>query len=193
MNRMMNFVLLLGALLSPSDSSFGANSVLFESKRVSPCAESVSVGVYITNDQPIRAVVIPIRLRSWDPNSFVADHFILTKVGRAAHFDSTGTYAVVQYYSMNGAYSGLHACPVDESGNIWSPRQGPPDFVSPDGVLYAAFSNEDTSFLAPGTDGSPGSGTPSLLLSFGVTCPVGMFEIDTTCVPPYTQIGRAHV
>jgi hypothetical protein len=43
--------------------------------------------------------------------------------------------------------------------------------------------------LPPGSDGSPGSGTPSFLLTFGVGSTQGTFEIDTCCASPFNHIA----
>jgi hypothetical protein len=42
--------------------------------------------------------------------------------------------------------------------------------------------------LPPGSDGVPGTGTPSFVLTFDVTTTVGTFEIDTCCVTPNNHL-----
>ncbi|MCH8992977.1 MAG: HYR domain-containing protein, partial [Acidobacteria bacterium] len=63
----------------------------------------------------------------------------------------------------------------------------PLDFVSPDALFWAGL-NFLSPCLAPGSDGIPGSGTPSFILTFDVTSVDGFFEIDTCCIAPANHL-----
>jgi MFS-type transporter involved in bile tolerance (Atg22 family) len=59
----MSIVALLSAWAT---GAVAASSVTVESKSVPRGAEGVTIGVYVTTDQPVSAVVFPLEFRSVD-------------------------------------------------------------------------------------------------------------------------------
>lgn len=157
----------------PQSLAYEDNSVLVESKQVACGDSAIAVGIYVTNDFPLGALVLPLEIRSVEGTAFVSSPVALTTNGRLD--TSLVSFVTIGYFPDKDAQTGTcdgYATPADSL-----------DYVSPDGILYAGISNGD-SLLWPGSDGEPTDGTPSLILTFNVEDANGTFEIDTTCTYP---------
>ncbi len=139
---------------------YSANSVVVESKTVAPNG-SVTIGVYITNDITIETINIPLEIRSATGGAFIANTLSGMAQGRALTFLTT---SVARDSVKTG---GCYPAPADG-----------PNFVTPDMIRFQSGGGMP---LTSGSDGSPGSGTPSYTISLGVNCEEGTFIIDTLC------------
>lgn len=189
MTRFVIVSAMLAIVVTMTPPVLGENSILIESKQVPTCADSVSVGVFLTNDVPLQNLFFPLRLKSVDSGAFTAGYLEVSSAGRLRAFDSAEAYIITRTYSMNGTWPTDHRCPMNDEGEAWDPGLTPADHVSPDALLYGVLTTDDWHIFDAGSDGSPDSGSPSLVLSFGVSCIPGVFEIDTTCIPPYARLG----
>jgi len=165
----------------PGSPSVG-NSLVIESKTVATGAAAVTVGCYVTNSVGIEAIVVPLELRSIHPGAFISGNFSLTVQGRLA---AAGLGSGAGRYFTTPSASNDCSGPVSQS---WAVSTAAANLgSSPDAVSYLAYGASATC-MASGTDGSPGSGTPSVLLTFDVTATNGQFEIDTACVTPANHL-----
>lgn len=153
-----------------------ANIVLVESKAVAVSSNGVTVGVYITNDQDLSALVLPLVLRSVTSGAFIADTLFLEPLNRGAIW--LNGYRVVSYLPSEDNISAWYC------NSQGFKTRGQPDFATPDAVFYAGVVTDGDSCLPAGNDGAPPGGTPSFRLTFGVGATIGTFEIDTTCITP---------
>lgn len=157
-----------------------ANSVVVESKEVALGATGVTVGIYITNEDSIPALVIPLQIRSVTPGAFIADTLALETQNRLASYL---TDMVVNEFLTGPDSSYWYMC----DGNGFQTR-GDPDFISPNAMIFVGLTTSYTRFPI-GDDGSPPGGTPSLKLTFNVTEVAGTFEIDTACITPNNHLA----
>lgn len=176
MKRISTNVVLLA--LSLSGVSYAANSVIVESKSVQPGANEVSVGVFIANDITLYRIVLPLEIRSTSGDAFIATSFSHLVTGRI-----TGKLTD-RVFLTDDDPEGTNTCSGPTSSTWHTPLK---DMDFDDGKTAmrlwletdAGGGGGDT--LAAGSDGSPGSGTPSIMFTFGTNCYDGTFEIDTCC------------
>jgi hypothetical protein len=69
--RSVGFWLVMGLVLLAAIPVWAANSVVVESKSVQGGSQDVQIGIYLTNDLPLRNLVIPLVLRSVAGGAFV--------------------------------------------------------------------------------------------------------------------------
>lgn len=192
-------VALLPALICVSNARNAAavNSVVVESKTFAPGQTACSVGVFITNDVPIQAIVIPLELRTDKGSAFIAGpfpssfHFGATLGNRLDHSplgpagdNWPGAIRVTSKFSepAPGPYCKLCSGPASST---FDTRTATVDGVSPDAVMHVAVSvgdprmGEETT-LAPGSDPYEAE-RASLLFVFNADSARGCFIIDTCC------------
>lgn len=159
---------------------WAVNSVVIESMPVAPGETSVTVGVYIENDVSISAIILPLEFRQLTAGAYVTNSLTLTVQGRVA------TSGLMDFVTLNyHPTPDANTCsgPISQTFGV----SGSIDFVSPDGIFWSGL-NFINPALAPGSDGSPPTGTPSFLLTFDVTNTDGIFEIDTCCMAPANHL-----
>ncbi|HUU45737.1 MAG TPA: hypothetical protein VM118_08385 [Acidobacteriota bacterium] len=156
------------------------NSVIVESKQVSPGATGVTVGVFVENDIELAGLEVPLELRAAMPGSYITTSFTFNVQGRVG---SSGLTDFPTKRILGIPAANTCSGPVSNSYAL----NNAVDYVSPDGVLWAGVLT-GSPYMAPGSDGVPGVGTPSFLFTFDVTSVDGFFEIDTCCVAPGNHI-----
>jgi len=160
-----------------SARTWGANSVVIESRTASTGATGVTVGISISNDVTLAGILLPLEIREVDPGSFIASPLTLTVQGRVA---ASGLMsATATDYFPAPAPSNTCSGPISHT----FATTGILDYMSPDGVRWYGIVMIG-SCLGIGTDGA----TPSILLSFSVTSSLGDFEIDTCCTAPNSHL-----
>ncbi|MEW5701557.1 MAG: FG-GAP-like repeat-containing protein [Candidatus Zixiibacteriota bacterium] len=163
------------------------NSVVVESKEVSPGATGVQVGVYVQNNTALNGLIIPLEIREVTPGAYIQNSFNYEVTGRLAGSGVTQHSAKQHYRDPDTA--NLCSGPVSETFKFPGTATGT-FFTSPSAIMWSGV-NSDQPCLAIGSDGSPGAGTPSLTLTFDVTTTSGEFEIDTCCVLPANHLAFA--
>ncbi len=176
---------------------WAANHVTVESKHVALGATGVQVGVFVENDVPMTAMVLPLELREVSAGSYVttAFSFLVNAAGRVNNSplgaaDPGGGWPMASITSKKFAAVSLPPCSGPVS-NSFLTGVAQIDFVSPDAVFYAAVSTGDPGIgeditLDPGTDPPA---TPSFRFTFNVTNIDGIFEIDSCCIKPANHIS----
>jgi len=170
-----------------TDASSGSNSVVVESKTVYAGQTGVEVGAFVSNDVGVKAIVLPFEIRAIDAGSFITNSFELIVQGRivSSPLMDLRTKAYYDSPSESNSCSG----PISSTyGNFVVPPLGSAYFDSPSGVYFTGDSYGFET-MSPGSDGAPGSGTPSILFTFDVTTTPGSFEIDTMCALPVTHLA----
>ncbi len=160
-------------------------AIIVESKQVTPGQSVVSIGVYIQNDVPIRAISIPLEFREITSGSYLSSFFTATMQARLA---SSGLAANSNIRYYNDPDTG-NACSGPLSNSYGLGSDVPLTPTPPTDAVGVFAWNLFGSCLAVGTDGTPGSGTPSIELLFDVTSTGGTFEIDTCCAMPASHLG----
>ncbi len=179
MRNLLKGLGLFSGLLVCATAANAANSVVIESKTVNPAATNVTVGVHVTNDVGLWAVVLPLEFRSVTAGSYITGSLSAGMGGRIGTFIGfSGGFSPDQ---RSVPSSNVCSGPISHS---FPAGYSPVDFISPDcAFLQTVFVNYGQT-LPPGTDGAPGTGTPSYTLTFDVTCESGQFVVDTCCVGP---------
>lgn len=177
MTKYLYTILIWGSTVTIASAT---NFVTIQSRSVPAGAGFVTVGIYLQNDVALAAVVLPLEIRSVTSGSFIADTLVVNAANRlTTHL--TG-YTVKSYF------------PSEDNNRFWEcggggyKTRGLPDFINPDAFFYVVNVGQEDSVLSPGTDGAPPGGSPSALVSFGVTSTNGTFEIDTTCITPANHL-----
>ncbi|MEW5876388.1 MAG: hypothetical protein AB1752_14575, partial [Candidatus Zixiibacteriota bacterium] len=154
LGRLMAGVSLVGVLLW-SVPAQGVNSVVVESKTIQG-GQSANIGVFLTNDVSLKAVVNALIIRELDAGSFFsACTLAFNPAGRLPDGGPLNDIKVRgKYNTPNTANCGGGTL------NGFAGTQTTFDFISPDAVQLARQKIFSAS-LAPGTDGAPGSGNPS--------------------------------
>lgn len=194
MNRVLG--VLVGLLvMCATATGWAANHVSIESKSVAVNATGVQIGVFVTNDIPITAIVVPIELRSATPGTFVTTSFTFVanapgRVNNSPLGAAGPTWPPANVTARKYAATAAPACSGPVSNTYNSPV-AQIDFVSPDAVLHAAVSTGDPNAgeditLLPGADPV---GTPSFLFTFNVNGVDGIIDIDTCCVRPANHLS----
>ncbi len=195
--------LLVGLLIAcGAVPGWAANHVTIESKSVAPAATGVQVGVFVENDIPITAIVLPLELREITSGTYATTAFsFILQSGRRVHHSPLGpaydnsvdsTWPAANTTVRRYAVTDAPPCSGPIS-NTYGAAASQIDFVSPDGVLYAAVSTGDPGIgdktaLGPGAD-LAGTTNASFLFTFDVTAVDGLFEIDTMCARPQNHLS----
>lgn len=189
---------LIGLLIACGASpGWAANHVTVESKSVATSATGVQIGVFVDNDIPITALVLPLELREATPGTYVTTAFTFAPQTTGRVYNSPLGPAGANWPGANVtarkyAVTATPPCsgPVSSSFNTAAAQI---DFVSPDAVFHATVSTGDPNIgeditLDPGSDPS-GTANASFLFTFNVTAIDGLIEIDTTCIRPANHIS----
>ncbi|HUU46889.1 MAG TPA: hypothetical protein VM118_14270, partial [Acidobacteriota bacterium] len=174
--RAVALVLTVGLCL-PVPSAYAVNTVVVQSKSVSPGATGVSVGVLVSNDVALDLVAVPLEIRTIIGGAFVSGTFTLAPQGRieVGVLDNR-----ILYYYADPDVSNSCSGPLSST---WSSGSSSPQANgSPDAVLWIGIRMSGAS-LPPGFD----AGVPSLNFTLDIDTVPGSFEIDTMCVAPALQ------
>jgi hypothetical protein len=183
-----NVILACVILTLGCSSAFGENSLVVESRTIG-VGVSATVGVFFSNDEPVRSMCIPLVVREITPGvyptalsaSFPVEGrlgldyttfppgYLWENISLAIYDNEDGT-------CKYGQPGGFGTITVSGAGLTYNEHPSP---SSPDGfgITRNRMNFED---LPAGTDGV----VPSI--AFSVTAPMtaGMFEIDSTCRDP---------
>jgi hypothetical protein len=175
--------------LTVSSGAWGANSVIVESRTVSSGTQAVPVGVYLSNDFVLGALIVPLEIRTVSGNAFPAGAFAFNVQGRLSTY-TPGGFVAKRFY---GRPDPMNSCSGMRSQSYTTGDSIPSGFyTSPDAVMWAGVdipgSIPASILLSAGSDGTPGSGIPSFLFTFDVGCSEGVFEIDTCCTAPANHL-----
>lgn len=169
-------------------SYLASGSVIIESKTVPANANDVQIGVYFQNGASIGGMVMPLEFRSITPGSFISGEIEFLKQGRMLqHWGTSGVWPI-EYYYPGASFSNTCSGPLSGTYDSNEVLQPSVSYVSPAGFLWGTLACGEYC-LPPGDDGLPGTGTPSLIISIGVTGIPGTFEIDTCCVAPGNHLS----
>ncbi|MEW5701763.1 MAG: Ig-like domain-containing protein [Candidatus Zixiibacteriota bacterium] len=186
------------------------NAVWVESKSVHPGDTDVTIGVWVVNDTPLTAFVMPLEFRDTDANgSYIMGSCVFSAPPdrRISASALTSSVSKIVYGTPTDtnchAGGGFPLCsgPVAHAYNTSSPV----DFTSPDGFLWAGVSTSAPPhlwYLPSGSDsaagvhhGWPQDGDstpylagPSFEFVFDVDSVPGSFEIDTACTCPNNHL-----
>jgi len=177
--RMIGFLIGTAMVAILGESTHAVNSVVVESKSVAAGA-STTVGVYLTNDVSIRNLVVPLVVRTVSGSAYMTAWTPSYPASRLTGLLDDLVSVLQTYPSQNGT------CKQGQAGGFGT--IGPADFISPDGVLFSRGRLSSSEDLPAGTDGNPGSGTPSISIALTTNSSTGSFEIDTTCADPANHL-----
>jgi len=189
-------VLLVAAILTVCDNALALNQVVVESKTLAAGATGQEVGIFITNDIPVQAMVLPLEIRSVTGGAYIVSVFELNSIAGNRVYNSPlgpagSNWPDAEIISNRYASPSVENCsgPVSET---FAEAAANVDFVSPDGALYATVSKGNSQIgeddaLAPGSDPA-GTNSASFRLFFDVTANQGTFEVDTCCVTPANHL-----
>ncbi|MEW5875206.1 MAG: hypothetical protein AB1752_08515 [Candidatus Zixiibacteriota bacterium] len=176
----------LAVLAVVAGTAGAANRVAVQSMSAFPSGD-IAVGVYVENDVEVRSVVVPLIIKSVNPNAYMTALTLTNPVpgsrmaGKLPDIVASNTYPV-----GNAAVSGCNSAWYTDGGGFAT--IGQPDYISSDGVLLARQRIFGPT-LPAGTDFPVGAGIPSFRLNVTVTETDGVFEIDTTCVTPANHLS----
>ena len=173
-------LMLAGAVLCCALSASAENSVVVTSKAVALGETGVTIPILLTNDETVKAVVVPLALREQTPGAFVTS----ITMSFADRLPVGGALSPISFRNQYANEDGT--CKQSQPGGFGTVSfsdGGPnPVVASPEGVLFARqrmFSPD----LLPGTDA-----TGSFVLTLDVTSVNGTFEIDSTCANPSNHV-----
>jgi hypothetical protein len=138
----------------------------------------------VANDFDLATLILPLEIRSVTAGAFITGTFAFDVQGR---MDASGllTVRAKRFYGQPDA---VNSCSGAASQSYTDGDSIPAGFfTSPDGVMWAGMDwggSPSSGPLTAGSDGAPGSGTPSFVFTFDVTDVSGAFEIDTCCTLP---------
>jgi hypothetical protein len=167
-----------------------ASHIGVESRTFHVGAMDCKVGVYITNNEDLSGFTLPLEFRAvvttppglgastGATEPFIAESFVVETSGRleAGGFDDLMTLDI---YSQPGAQT----CSGPES-HTFTTEGMTLDFLTSPSAILLRLPNPTYPCLPAGSDGVPGTGDPSIILTFGVGDVPGVFEIDTCCIGP---------
>lgn len=169
-------------------TAWGVNSVVVESKSIAQGGTAgVTIGIFLTNDIPIKNYVIPLEIRAVSGDAFITSLKRSIPSGTRLDGKLTGIRVSNQYEAMDDTNC--------VAGGIPGGRQGfktitssvldtdVPVVASPEALLYSIGKIFDPD-LPAGDDGA----TPQLLLTVTLGNSAGSFEIDSTCTSPANHL-----
>jgi hypothetical protein len=185
MSRVLRLLIALLVVAAPAAAG-AANLVQVESKNVALGATGVQVGVLVTNDFDLTALVLPLEFRSVTAGTFITGSFVfnIPSGNRVGSSPLTGsvtkrTYPTTATPPCTGPVSNTYSA----SGTV--------DFISPDAAMWVGVSTSgppDPWTLTPGSD-PPGTANASFNYVFNVTSTPGWIEIDTCCILPANRLS----
>ncbi len=189
---------IIASRVESADAQF-VNSVVVESKTVPPGATGIQIGVYLSNDEPLVALVLPLEFREQSPGAFITSTFTCEQnpsgrvynspLGPALNENEPGGWPSANFTYARFDIPGPQTCSGPVSGS-WTAASAQVGFTTPDAILHATISSGPTGFgydfdLDPGIDPA---GVPSYLFTFNVTGTQGTFVIDTCCTAPASHL-----
>jgi len=179
---MLRAIIIAGVMLALGCGPVWAeNALLVESKTVG-MGESGTVGVYLSNDEPLRGFCILLVVREVTPGLYPTA--LSARYTPSARLDGfiTGVQRLSIYDQEDGACKngqpgGFGTVTIVGSGTFEPVVHPSPD--NPDGFNFSRIRIVDPA-LPPGSDGV----VPSIALAFTAPMASGMFEIDSTCRDP---------
>jgi hypothetical protein len=172
------FLLSFATTLFCATQALAENRLEVESKTVKPGARNVVIGVRVTNDRPLIALVVPLKIREVTPGAFIT-RLALSWGGRLDSALNDGG-AIAQFdtedYNCHGGGRGFK--------HIVTKTRNSPQSVnsSPAAVLFARVGINSPP-LSIGSDREP-----SMRMTVDVTDTPGTFEVDTTCTAPANHL-----
>ncbi|MBI5866987.1 MAG: PKD domain-containing protein [candidate division Zixibacteria bacterium] len=162
-------------LVSPAPTLGGTLwSVTVESKQVLPGSTNQTIAIRLTNDAPVRQLVVPLVIRSVTAGTSISS----LKLGVSERL----TGSAPQISVLNQYASGEGSCKSGNAGGYstiaFNDGESHPVTASPMAVLFAQGWLFGGGFAA----GSDVSG--SLVMTVDVNSTPGIIEIDTTCTNP---------
>lgn len=171
-------LLMTGATLLCATQTLAENRLEVESKTVKPGAANVVIGVRITNDRPLIALVVPLKIREVTPGAFIT-RMAMSWGGRLDSALNDGG-AIAQFdaedYNCHGGSRGFK--------HIVTKSKNSPQIVSssPAAALFVRVGiNSPPLPIGPDKD-------PSMRMTVDVTDTPGTFEVDTTCTAPANHL-----
>ena len=169
----------IGLLLLCSQSAWSANSVTIESKEMGAGAINCPIYIQLTNDVSLSGFEVPLEVRSVTPGAFMT----AVKLSWRERLRIPGIMEMIRinsrYPDTNGVCRpGSFAPPYASNDTLKHPV-----LDSPEGLMFAALSDDPIHNLPPGHDIV---GSMVLCVDLGTT--TGTFEIDTTCIDPGNHI-----
>lgn len=200
-----SLLLLVGTWMSllTSEASLATNHVRIDTMSyVAPGTQGLPIGVYLTNDFNMVAIVIPLEIRSCDGAYIAGPAFShgMNLNGRlynsplSPDADQSGRWPAAVYTHRTFAaptMSSFNYCTRNDTAlSKWERSAVNPDFVSPDALMMSSVSTGNPSIgeefeLIPGNDDP---GVPSYVITVDVGQVAGVFVIDSTCVPPGNHV-----
>lgn len=162
-------------------------NIAIESKVVLAGAQDVEIGIYLDNNRALSALTLPLELRTID-GGFVYDCEML--IPASSRVPQSGSNSTVPLRLFHPQVALINSCsgPVSNTFDQWDTIP-PGQFPSPFGMLWACFAPDTTGCIPAGSDGTPGSGNPSIKLVADIASFSGAFEIDTCCIAPGTHLA----
>lgn len=162
--------------------ALAVNSLVVESKTVNKGQAGVVIAVRLTNDVPLRSLVIPLILREVTGGAFVTA--LQPLYGERLPTASGSPLADIsirnQYADENGSCKAGH--PGGMGALTFNDGASHPVAAAPEGVMFVRSKIIGANLPA----GIDTVGSMSLLVD--VTTTQGVFEIDTTCTNPANHI-----
>lgn len=170
-----------------SGMAWAGSGVTIESKTVKPGAKGVTVGIYLENHLNFVGVVLPLEIRSLDKGAFLASRPVITVHNRLLPWEKGSSFKVLRYVPRHTTVTPADPCGRIASRDAKVNNDTTLDLTSPDAIMYTCVGIQPM-VIEAGSDGKPGEGEPSLLLTFDVGQTLGRIEIDSTCLPPANNI-----
>ncbi len=163
----------LSSQLCLCERAEATNSVRVASASVG-AGGAVVIGVYLTNDVPLKSLVIPLVVRSSDTSHAYMNAWTpaYNPYARLAGYLHEYIAPIINQYPIEDGH-----CKNGGAGGFLTAEPAV-DFVSPDAVSFIRlriYSYED---LPAGIDGP----VPSITISLTANATTGSFDIDTTCI-----------
>lgn len=180
----MQIIRALAIVLMLATLSYGANSLVIQSKEFAANATNQTVGILVTNDVEVGIMVIPLEIRTLIGGAFPATTMTIDLSNRFADWSdpeaSSNSQETIRYYKVKGVPSNYNPseCGQDSAGLNWQ-VSGTYNFISPHAML-GSWIGSDVPTIASGNDGA----TPSVVITMGIGPGHGKFVIDSTCIKP---------
>ncbi|HWO58332.1 MAG TPA: PKD domain-containing protein [bacterium] len=157
------------ALVLPS-WAWAQNSVVVHGGRFQPSADSVTVGISLSNAVTLSALSLPLEMRELTADAFV------TRLSMRFANRLAGNLRLPDNPHTDQFASPIGACyqAADYSDGAWHPVA-----VSPEGAWFYREGDNLDEYLAPGADT-----VPSIVLDLDLSATPGSFVVDTACLIP---------
>ncbi|MBI5868943.1 MAG: thrombospondin type 3 repeat-containing protein, partial [candidate division Zixibacteria bacterium] len=173
----------IAAILLVTRAAAAANTVVVESKRISPGATGALISIRITNDVDLSAITLPLVIREVDPGAFI------TTLGLSYGDRLSGTGAPITEVNLRQQYATENgSCKNGLAGGFgtitYSGGGTHPVAASPEGLMFVRV--RLPGFSPPLLAGSDVTG--SFILTVNATGILGTLEVDSTCTNPSNHL-----